>query len=372
MIGNSPFCLVDGVVVDTSDPQQNGRVRIWCPSVDGDRAGLKNENLPWATYVSALAGQTLDYPAGSSASQTPGLLSYGLWTPPKVGALVVVGFLYNDPNQRFYLGSYFMDHGNRSLPTGRNRPDLGVTTPLSDTFDPVQPQTSNLQTQFNGKVDAPQARTRGAYERQVAQDKTDKDGSEGYQKGVKETGLDPQTYCLTTPGRHSIIFQDNPENARVRIKTADGNQVILDDANERIYISTAKGNTWVELDSDGHVHIHAGESISMASGGDINMTASGSINMKAGGNFNAAASGYARVSACSDVSLSGDQGVNITSGASMNLLASGVILQTGSTIHLNGPSAETAPCATDPGIIPTHEPWERPASKATRNKNWKP
>lgn len=363
--------LVEGVVVDTSDPQQDGRIKVWCPAVDGERNDSTVANLPWIKLVSPYAGQTLDYPAGAEGAQTDGFMAYGFFAVPKMGATVVVGFLYGDTNKRVYMGSYWRDHGNRSLPTGRNRPDLGVTYPLSDTFDPVQPLLSNLNIQFNGNIDAPEARTRGAYERQVAQDKTIKDGAEGYQKSVTQADLDSQTICLTTPGRHSLIFQDNPENSRVRLKTASGHQVIMDDANERIYISTAKGKSWVELDQDGHIHVYAEDSLSLSTGGDLNMTAAGSVNIHAGKNLNLAAGGHGRIVACSDLSFTGDGGVNITSGAKFDILASGQILQTGSSIHLNGPTASAGPCADRPNLVPTHEPWTRPTSTTTRNKHWK-
>ena len=102
-----------------------------------------------------------------------------------------------------------------------------------------------------------------------------RDGSEGYQKNPYEYGRDlsPQTVCFTTPGRHSLIFQDNPENGRVRIKTADGHQVILDDANERIYVSTCSGKSWFEMDRDGHIHAYGSESLSLSAGADINLIA---------------------------------------------------------------------------------------------------
>jgi hypothetical protein len=361
------FNFVDGVVLDTSDPQQMARLKVWCPAIDGDNYNV--DTLPWTSYVSPLAGQTRNYPAGSNGKATRGLHSYGFWAVPKVGATVVVALLYGDVNRRFYLGSFFNDHGNRSLPTGRNRPDL-AKAPVSDTFDPVEPQTSNLNTQFSGNLDAPEARTRGAYERQVAQDKDIKDGTEGYQKGVLESGFDPQTYCFTTPGRHTILFQDNPSNSRLRLKTADGHQVIFDDANERIYISTNKGNTWLELDSDGHVHMYGAASVSIAAGGDINLTANGDVSISAGGNLNLNAVGYARLSACSDVSFSGGT-VNISSDGGFNILAAGDLLQTASNIHLNGPEATEAPCAAAPKVIPNHEPWERPTTNGKRNSNWK-
>lgn len=361
--------LVEGLVMESNDPQQMGRLKVWCPAIDGDLAAVNVENLPWSIYVSPLAGQTRNYPAGSTGSKTNGLVSYGFWAVPKIGAQVVVGLLYGDVTRRFYLGSYFSDHGNRSLPTGRNRPDI-TNAPVSDTFDPIQPQTNNLNTQFDGDLDMSEAKTRGAYERQVAQDKDVRDGSEGYQKGVVNSDLDPQTYCLTTPGRHSLIFQDNPTTSRLRLKTADGHQVIFDDANERIYISAAQGKTWIELDKDGHVHLFGAASVSVAAGEDLNLSAGGSVNIAAGKDLNLTAAGHARLSACEDISLSGGT-VNITSGGAFNILASGTILQTGSEIHLNGPGATEAPCATAPTIVPQHEPWVRPATKGKRGPNWK-
>ena len=364
--------LVDGVVVDTSDPQEQGRLKVWCPAVDGDNIDISI--LPWALYVSPLAGQAYDYPAGGSGGKAAGPVSYGFWAPPKLGAKVLISFLHGDYSQRVFMGCIYGDFGNRSLPVGRNT-DSGA--PVSDSSEVIEPQYSNLKAQFQGDFTNSIARTRGVYERQVAQAATEKTNAEGYsdrvipdhQEGVGT--LESQTYCITTPGRHSVIFQDNPTFSRVRVKSAEGHQVILDDANERIYISPAGGNAWVEIDKDGHVQIYAGDSISLATAKDFNISADGSVNIAAGANVNIAAKGYARISACSDVSLSGDGGLNLTSGGSMNFLASSDLLQTGSNIHLNGQGAATAPCAVQPSIVPNHEPWTRPASSGTRGPNWK-
>jgi hypothetical protein len=362
----SEFNIVDGVVVDSSDPQQMGRIKVWCPALDGPEPLV--DNLPWTNYVSPLAGQTSNYPGGSSGAIAPGYHSYGFWAIPKRGAQVLVAVTYGDVNRRYYLGSIFGNHGNRSLPAGRNHDG-----PVTDTLDPVQPQTENLKAQFGGNINSSQAKTRGSYERAVAQDKTEKDGKEGYQESVvlSDHELDSQTYCLTTPGRHVILFQDNPANSRVRIKSAEGHQIIMDDANERIYISTNSGKTWLEMDSDGHVHLYGADSISVSSGGDINFTATGNFNASAGGNVNISAGGHARFTGCKDVSLSGDV-LNITSGGAMNLLATGEIKLTSPQIHMNGSPASEAPCADSPTITPNHEPWDRPATKGRRGNHWNP
>lgn len=366
--------LMEGVVVDTNDPQQMGRLKIYVPALDGDMYNI--QDLPWATYVTPFGGQTRDYPAGPNGSVTSGLEAYGFWAVPKTGAQCAVAFMYGDRNKRVYIGSYFRDHGNRSLPVGRNRPDM-AKTPVSDTFEPVEPQATNLNSQFRGQLDASEARTRGAYERQVAQDKTEKDGTEGYQtdviQGTNAAGVpqyDSQTYTLTTPGRHALIFQDNPVNGRVRLKTAAGHQIILDDANERVYVSTAKGASWFEMDQDGRIHVYGADSISFSTGGDFNVTSVGDFNVSAGGDVNIQAGGTGKIASCNSMNISGS-GVNIESTGSFNVLAAGTLLQTASAIHLNGPKAGTAACPDAPTTIPTHEPWTRAGSKISRNKNWK-
>lgn len=363
--------LYEGVVVDTSDPQQMGRLKVWCPSLDGDT--YKVENLPWVRYVSPLGGQTMDYPAGSGAI-SPGPVSYGLWHIPKVGAQVIIGILYNDPDIRIYMGCYFPEHGNRSLPSGRNGPNENNSTPgpQSDSHDLIEPSVGHLNDQFQGNLTAPEAITRGVYERQAAQAKTDKDGKEGYQKGVLEAGLDPQTYCWTTPGRHSLIFQDNPETARVRVKTANGHQIILDDANERIYISTCKGKNYIELDQDGRIHIYANDNISITTAGDFNLSAKGNLNLQAGKSINLNASESFKVSACKDVSINSDKAINIASQASFDILGKTTLKLTSPGLNLNGAPALPGACADKPDVIPEHEPWQRPGSKYARSSTWKP
>jgi len=364
--------LIDGVVVDTADPQEMGRIKVWCPSIDGQNPNV--DILPWVLYVSPLAGQAYGYPAGGSSAASSGPVSYGFWAVPKLGAQVLIGFLYGDYNQRVYMGSFFPDHGNRSLPAGRNVND---DAPTSDSGGIIEPTATNLKAQFQGDLASSISRTRGAYERMAAQPTDEKTDSEGYSPRVIRSAdsnigrLDPQTYCITTPGRHAIIMQDHPGSARVRIKTAEGHQIIFDDANERIYVSTSQGRSWLEMDRDGHVHVYAAESISMSAGGDFNLQALGNVNISAGKNLNLNASESLRAEACSDLSLTGAGGVNITSGETFNILAAGNLMQSAPQIHLNGNEAALAPCADQPSLIPSHEPWKRPISKIVRGKNWK-
>lgn len=411
-----PFIL-EGQVVRTDDPDQMGRVKIWIPSLDGENFEI--ESLPWCEYAPPSFGYTVDYPAGGEGNPNFSHTSYGMWTIPKMGSTVFVFCVAGNPMRRAYFAASVRLHRNRALPAGRNKDGFDQTGPWGDAGDgagkfvQIEPAYSNLRQQFQNKLTEAESLTRGVYERQVAQASNAKDGTEGYSKtpAENESYLDSQTTCWVTPGRHAIIFQDDPKFARCRIKTADGHQIILDDANERIYISTAKGKSWIELDSDGHVHIFASESMSIRSGADINMFADRDINLEANRQINLKANGGdIRVSAkdsihlnsggdsfwtsCADLnlisestfkmtaqnnldigSLAGD--IAVTSARGLDLKAGEKMKLGASRIDLNGPiprSAAVADCASQsasPTVVPGHEPWVRPESKSKRGKNWK-
>lgn len=305
-----PF-ITDGIVKDAEDPQQNGRIKIWCPALDGET--YEAELLPWAEYATPFGGVTNDFSAGRNKTETSGPVSYGFWALPKVGAQVLVFLLNGDPNRRFYFASVFGLHRNRSIPAGRNKnpnenpPPQG---PFSDTYEPLQPAYDNLRTAFQNKVSSPQAKSRGAFERQVAQDVTEKDGTDGYAPNpVDGKYLDSQSFCFVTPGHHVFLMDDAPDNCRIRLKTCEGNQVIIDDTNERIYISTAKGKSWVELDEDGHVHVFGSQSLSMRAGKDVNIFADKNVNIEAGNDVNIkAVKGGIKASATNDIGLRSSSG----------------------------------------------------------------
>lgn len=428
-----PF-IMEGQVVDTSDPNQMGRCRVWVPSLDGESYDIAQ--IPWCDYASPFMGFTVEYPGGTGTVENNSHAAFGLWAIPKVGSTVLIFFLNGNPGRRFYFASTTRLHRNRSLPAGRNTDLRGRPGPWGDAGDdqgnlnPIQPAYNNLRTQFQNQVDAPEAITRGAYERQVAQAKTNKDGTEGYSANAADPSyLDPQTYCLVTPGRNAIIMQDDPKYARLRLKTAEGAQIILDDANERIYVSTAKGNSWFEMDQDGHVQVFGAQSLSFRAGKDINFFADGNINMEANLGVNVKANGAdiklsatesihlkaaksILQSACEIFDINSEATLKITSlegmdirsknalkvtgdasmdlktggkliaqGASMGLNGGSDLKATAGRIDLNGPAAGSAKTATEascpepadsPEIVPGFEPWVRPESPTARNANWKP
>ena len=361
---------MQGVVASNDDPEQMCRLRIWIPAIDGENYIV--DNLPWAEYSSPMMGFTTDYSVGRERTKRSGLAAYGFMAVPKVGALVLVLFLNGDPNRRFYIASVPALHTNRSLPGGRNKnPETGATGPWTDTYAPHEPAYTNMRAAF-GDVNKSESITRGVYERQGAEAATEKTGKEGYTANtVDSKHLDPQTYTMVTPGGHYITMQDDPEWCRLRLRTVAGNQIILDDTNERIYISTARGGSWIELDEDGHIHMYANESFSVSAGGDMNFTAKGSFNVAAGDSINLKASKDIMLDCDGDFNISTAGSILGTACKTTNLFSVGPMILSGKPLHFNGPPPLKAQPAADPQIQPAHEPWTRPGSPIQRNPYWK-
>ena len=397
-----------GEVVDTDDPQQMGRVRVACPFF-GDLEDDPISDIPWATYVSPLAGTTISPERGRGSDKTAGQVAYGMFNIPKIGSSVLIACIDADPRFRIWLGCVHDQFFTHTLPHGRysyqtaNKPE----GPFSSSEDPIQP-LYNSQTaaftndagieprkSFEFRTRAADVSTSGLAETQVAiqesiiskladdlgeeyeknphPDGIDYSNTQGYPEsriiaGVADidTGdglYDPQTYSWTTPGFHSLSMQDNAENCRVRFRTTHGHQIIMDDTNERIYISTAGGKTWIEMDEAGNIDIFGERSISIHAKKDINYSAGENFNIAAKNiqieaeesiKVQAKGAGGITIKATEDVFMSGaelnltaDIDVLLKAGDAINFLATGNILNTGAEIHLNGPPATAAATGDD-------------------------
>lgn len=289
--------LMLGIVKNNSDPLQMGRLQVYVPALDS--LYYETEDLPWTMYVTPFGGTIQDMKIGRDKSTVTNFSSYGMWAIPKVGAHVIIGCLDGNIATRFWIGCVFRPEFNRTLPQALNDPDtkelrseLDDGPPIKDSKpDPQKPDvkidkySDNLKEAGLGPDDD-NFKTRG-WERSVSYPKnrvkeSEKKDTDGYaKKPGYEDERDSQIYSWTTPGRHFITMCDAPDNCRIRIKTTEGHQIILDDSNERIYISTAKGRNWIEIDEDGRIMIYAKDEIDIRSEDNINIKSEKDINIKA-------------------------------------------------------------------------------------------
>jgi hypothetical protein len=71
----------------------------------------------------------------------------------------------------------------------------------------------------------------------------------------------------------------------IRLRTAGGHQLLMNDSEEILYIGNANGKTWLEFTREGKILMFAENDISVRSQRSINLHADKDINMFAGGNI---------------------------------------------------------------------------------------
>jgi hypothetical protein len=368
-----------GEVADTNDPQQQGRLRVFCPAF-GDADSMLTSSIPWSIYGSPFAGSNEFGARGVGEQQTEGPVAYGMFNIPKVGTQVLVACVDGNPANRVWFAALYKPWSAHTLPHGRyitNGAGEGKPEgPLSSSEQPINPLYDN-QTEAFGGGSAPARQsfewiTRGSdgqaaflkneYIRskggsdvsEVADDRnaqiTEADGdtitrNAGYGKSRIEPYLedqitdgvnwDPQNYSWTTPGFHSIAMTDRKDNCRMRFRTTGGSQIILDDTNERIYISTAKGKSWIEIDEQGPIYIYTEQDFSVRAKGDINFTTDKTFRVSAAQGIHLNSSGDIRATTATNLHLHAASEVHVQAGSTLHLLSSSnTFIESGANLNM--------------------------------------
>ena len=268
-----------GLVINTDDPLENGRLQIFCPDLNDNPK--KIHHIPWATYSTPYGGSinNAGYTRGhiQGKEHTSGAVHYGFWGIPEQGAHVLVACINGDIRRRVWMGCVPEHQETHTLFTGRFDWSKGFPDgPLSSTKSPIEPSYSNASKAFNDDKKSSEWKTRiASYQptsvredlgeipnpskstyldnqfQEISKNESDDWvkgilGSHGYDwSGYKKLGSfkSSRVFGMSTPGFHSFLMDDRPFNSRVQFKTTAGHQILLDDTNERIYISTYEGKS---------------------------------------------------------------------------------------------------------------------------------
>lgn len=348
-----------GEVIDTNDPQQMGRLRVYCPAL-GDSDSSPITNIPWAMYAAPFAGANDIGQRGRGQDTTKGPVAYGMWNIPKVGSYVLLACIDGNPQYRFWFAAIYPQFLTHTMPHGRfsYRDEMGEGKPegpMSSAEEPIQPLYNNQTAAFGDRT-SHEWRTRGADSQAslldtefvglknegeysaVADDRgiqyTAGDGktitsNQGYGKSRVEpdlsykstdgTNWDPTSHAWVTPGFHSISMEDRADNCRMRFRTTGGHQIILDDTNERIYISTAQGQTWIEIDERGTIDVYSEQDFSVHARGDINLKTDKAFRVVADEGVHITSGGETRIRSVSDIHVRTGQNLRLRAGKEMRL-----------------------------------------------------
>ena len=445
-----------GIIKNNLDPAKSGRLQVWIP----DLGGNENESSNWRTvsYASPFMGTTDISLKAADKLNTDNKFSnvphtYGMWmVPPDIGVEVIVIFIAGDPLRGYFIAcvnshtSRYMlpglasssaidtsgatDSTKSSYQKGvvapvaeynENNPDVKSNPNFIDNLKPIhEPQYAILKKQgldrdtARGTITSSSQRespstvfgisTPGRpYTNDAA---TNRDA---YLAKVQAGTLTEADYrTQSRAGGHTFVMDDGSatgEDQLIRLRTATGHQIMMNDIQNTLYIAHSDGTSWIELSNDGQVHIYSKAGFNVRSEGTVNIHSDTNININANNDININAGRKLQINASGINLLStgklsvGASGIEFKSGGAYNIESSTVSVQASGKLVLNGQVRQntvggapvTAPAPITPNnltdvalgtnglytqteklstivsVAPTHEPFNR-GERATETK----
>lgn len=454
-----------GTVVAHVPSTRMGQLKVSIPNFSGPT----NNQTGFATvsYASPFYGKTFgtdeqDLPDSALTSGQ----SYGMWmVPPDIGAKVLVVFVNGDRNEGYWFAcvydgpSHHMVPGNARSIAGSNK--TAIPSALSgaignDSNLPVAEYSTTANTAFQG--DALTSTPRYAHEFQSAtliRQGLDRDKIRGAISSSSLREVPSNVYGISTPGRkgtsgnqipnapeavvfrqggHTFVMDDGADGTGIdpagtdqliRLRTAGGHQILMNDTEQVLYIASANGAQWIEFSSNGMLNIFAQAGYNVRTEGVMNfhsdalinfqapaikMNASGGKNGPTGNGLIFTTDGSMSVKSLLGASISTDGPLGLSSlsmaslsgGAACSVSSLGICSVNGSLLMLNSgppiPGLPAAPAKTNslqdtglqgstwvsvPGVldsictvVPAHEPWvsddgkSRPKNKIPPSANF--
>ena len=324
-----------GIIKNNADPSRQGRLQVWIPELGGKEASDAN----WYTvsYASPFFGSTLGLPGSPDGNF--GQQTYGFWAvPPDVNNRVLVTFVMGDASKGYWFACIPniqtqqmvpavgrpANNKNIDIPTSFGK-DRGIPSTIEEVYLPASEVNLESSTKdkdpnylnLNRQVLTHQANI-------VVQQGLETDPVRGTVTSSSQRETPSQVVGLSSPGRtspdtatdfsraqlnalikqgkdgltlntlqsfpfrkggHSFVMDDGDiygDSQLVRLRSAGGHQILMNDTANVIYISNSLGTNWVELTPDGSINIYSGNSVNIRSEMDLNFHADGNVNMHAG------------------------------------------------------------------------------------------
>ena len=448
-IDSGPFI---GYVKNNFDSIRSGRLQVWIPEL----GGAESEPANWRTvsYASPFAGTTYRAPTdeGQNNQFEQVAHSYGMWAvPPDIDCQVVCTFIAGDPNRGIWFACVNSDLSHHMVPglaSGVTDTTLSSDKIKNSALDSasnlpvVEFNEKNLASNNSGFINNPKP----VHEVQAAvliNQGLDRDTVRGAITSSSQRESPSAVFGISTPGRplndpaddpefqakltsgrltandlkvkarkggHSLVMDDGDQTGSsqlIRLRTAGGHQILMNDSEEVVYIANSNGTAWFEFTGGGHVNMYSQGGINMRTEGVLNMHADGDINLNSKANVNIRAGSGVNTQAQSITSKAATNSVQagkitlLSSGQLSLQAASGTVKTAGdfairaSKIFLNSTdpadvetfpdlasfrhtdtaaNADTAKWVSTPGVFdsivtvaPAHEPWPRVATRGGKN-----
>jgi hypothetical protein len=321
------------IIVRPKDDTHSGRLTVYIPALGKDRDNPSNwVNAFWST---PFGGSTPSNRIGNNlSSYVETQKSYGMWmVPPDVGNWVLVCFADGKSKLPFVIGCLLPDQMANMVPGNAAGRTFGTDQKLP--VAEVNKRTPGIDHGNNATRPVNPYITKPILDQGLINDKLRGISSSSARRespsavfgistpGAEDVNLDTGKKDGThRTGGHSFVMDDgdtNGDSKNIRIRTAGGNQVLMDDTNGLIYVINAKGNAWIEMSGDGDIQIYSEKDISYRAKGNINIRADKNLNLEGNTSVNIAAGVYGEAHEQQDEDGNQRGVLNINAGATANM-----------------------------------------------------
>ena len=380
-----------------NDPQRMGRLGVNIPALTHTTKPTAKQ-ITWCQYLSPFYGvKSLGSvngadPYGYKSSQT----RYGMWAiPPDIDTSVLVIFAKGDGGRTtaFWMGCVQEPLTNQQVPGHGSTEQTSMPAGLGDyTQTKVQTYGTDLlpageknrkTTDVPVQIELQKYPINERLAEQLTGQGLIQDTARGTTTSSARRESPSAVFGMSTPGRidakssepriglggspvkvdresgHSFVMDDGATdgtNQLVRLRTASGHQLLMNDSEGVVYIANGSGKAFIEMDTDGTVSVYSDSGINLRAGQDFNLHSDKNINFHAKGNINFSAETDVAISAERYAFTMGEKGIlNASQGGSVRNFAqegitsytpgpqlhgaAGVIHLAGSQVHMNSTGA---------------------------------
>lgn len=344
-----------GIVMNNVDPAKSGRLQVWIPDFGGEQDNPSN----WRTvsYASPFMGSTYSTESPENTFTTSPH-TYGMWmVPPDLAVEVIVIFVGGDPQRGFWIACV-NSHLSRHMMPGLASSSYNDISPSGQTPRVTAPviefneqNTEELTSDFTRAIKPVHKPQYDILKEQGL----DRDTSRGTITSSSQRESPSNVFGISTPGRpyyensnedpavnptaylddlkngkiteefykrparvggHTFVMDDGHilgKDQLVRLRTAGGHQLMMNDTDNTLYISHKDGTSWIELTAGGAVNIFANSGFNVRSKGTINLHSDNNININAANKLNLYAGSTAQLDA-GTIKLRSENSLSFTSG----------------------------------------------------------
>lgn len=380
---------VVGIVKNNVDPLRSGRLQVY---LDRIGSGDENNSDNWTTvsYMSPFFGYTPNTgsPDNDYGTYKDNPQSYGFWfTPPDIGTKVLCLFENGSADFGWYIGSLpvpGLTHmvpaigsakiivpgndaeaknygGAEILPVGEIN---NFNKTRNNSNDPSEPRPihSHMAGSLNnqGLIRDPDRGTISSSSMRESPSRVFGFSTPG--RPIYQGGYDDITFIKAVEdptvssdnfkvvGRrngHSLVMDDGDVKGKdqlVRIRTAAGHMIMMNDAIGTFYIVHASGKSYIEMGKEGTIDMYSTNSVNIRTHGDLNLHADNNININAMNDLNISATNIKMESSQDTSQFTGGKLKQHTKGdhtlkveSKMSLESSGdSMIKSGGTNYLKG------------------------------------